>query len=293
MFVKYGEEYAQLAELLSDNAEAERARAEVKKVYEAVLEYGWDGDWFLRAYDAESKKVGSKECEEGQIYIEPQGFCTLAGIGVKEGLAEKALKSVEEKLDTKYGVMILQPAYTKYHLELGEVSSYPPGYKENGGIFCHNNPWVSIAETVLGHGDRAFEIYKKTCPAFIEEISEIHCTEPYVYSQMVAGRDAKFFGQGKNSWLTGTAAWTFVNVSQYILGVYPTHKGLSIDPCVPGDFGDFTLTRRFRGAVYRITVHTNGSQKGVKKLTVNGEVCEGNVIPYDAAVKEYAVEVEM
>ena len=293
MFVKYGEEYAQLAELLSDNAEAERARAEVKKVYEAVLEYGWDGDWFLRAYDAESKKVGSKECEEGQIYIEPQGFCTLAGIGVKEGLAEKALKSVEEKLDTKYGVMILQPAYTKYHLELGEVSSYPPGYKENGGIFCHNNPWVSIAETVLGHGDRAFEIYKKTCPAFIEEISEIHCTEPYVYSQMVAGRDAKFFGQGKNSWLTGTAAWTFVNVSQYILGVYPTHKGLSIDPCVPGDFGDFTLTRRFRGAVYRITVHTNGSQKGVKKLIVNGEVCEGNVIPYDAAVKEYAVEVEM
>ena len=293
MFVKYGEEYAQLAELLSDNAEAERARAEVKKVYEAVLEYGWDGDWFLRAYDAESKKVGSKECEEGQIYIEPQGFCTLAGIGVKEGLAEKALKSVEEKLDTKYGVMILQPAYTKYHLELGEVSSYPPGYKENGGIFCHNNPWVSIAETVLGHGDRAFEIYKKTCPAFIEEISEIHCTEPYVYSQMVAGRDAKFFGQGKNSWLTGTAAWTFVNVSQYILGVYPTHKGLSIDPCVPGDFGDFTLTRRFRGAVYRIAVHTNGSQKGVKKLTVNGEVCEGNVIPYDAAVKEYAVEVEM
>ena len=293
MFVKYGEEYAQLAELLSDNAEAERARAEVKKVYEAVLEYGWDGDWFLRAYDAESKKVGSKECEEGQIYIEPQGFCTLAGIGVKEGLAEKALKSVEEKLDTKYGVMILQPAYTKYHLELGEVSSYPPGYKENGGIFCHNNPWVSIAETVLGHGDRAFDIYKKTCPAFIEEISEVHCTEPYVYSQMVAGRDAKFFGQGKNSWLTGTAAWTFVNVSQYILGVYPTHKGLSIDPCVPGDFGDFTLTRRFRGAVYRITVHTNGSQKGVKKLTVNGEVCEGNVIPYDAAVKEYAVEVEM
>jgi len=293
MFVKYGEEYAQLAELLSDNAEAERARAEVKKVYEAVLEYGWDGDWFLRAYDAESKKVGSKECEEGQIYIEPQGFCTLAGIGVKEGLAEKALKSVEEKLDTKYGVMILQPAYTKYHLELGEVSSYPPGYKENGGIFCHNNPWVSIAETVLGHGDRAFDIYKKTCPAFIEEISEVHCTEPYVYSQMVAGRDAKFFGQGKNSWLTGTAAWTFVNVSQYILGVYPTHKGLSIDPCVPGDFGDFTLTRRFRGAVYRITVHTNGSQKGVKKLTVNGEVCDGNVIPYDAAVKEYAVEVEM
>ncbi len=187
MFVKYGEEYAQLAELLGDEAEANRARNEVAVMYDAVLKDGWDGDWFVRAYDAYSNKVGSKECEEGQIYIEPQGFCVLAGIGVKEGLAEKALNSVKEKLDTKYGIMILQPAYTKYHVELGEISSYPPGYKENAGIFCHNNPWVSIAETVLGHGDRAFEIYQKTCPAYVEEISEIHRTEPYVYSQMVAG----------------------------------------------------------------------------------------------------------
>ena len=189
--------------------------------------------------------------------------------------------------------MILQPAYTKYHLELGEVSSYPPGYKENAGIFCHNNPWVSIAETVLGHGDRAFEIYKKTCPAYIEDISEVHCTEPYVYSQMVAGRDAKFFGQGKNSWLTGTAAWTFVNISQYILGVYPTHNGLSIDPCVPADFGDFEITRKYRDAIYKISVKQNGAQKGIKKLTVNGKEVAGNVIPYEAGVKEYVVEAVM
>ena len=194
MFVKYGEEYAQLAELLGDDAEAKRARDEVAVMYDAVLKDGWDGEWFVRAYDAHSNKVGSKECEEGQIYIEPQGFCVLAGIGVKEGLAEKALDSVKEKLDTKYGVMILQPAYTKYHVELGEISSYPPGYKENAGIFCHNNPWVSIAETVIGRGDRAFEIYQKTCPAYVEDISEIHRTEPYVYSQMVAGRDAKYHG---------------------------------------------------------------------------------------------------
>ncbi|RKM60513.1 glycosyl transferase [Butyrivibrio sp. CB08] len=290
MFVKYGEEYAQLAELLGDDAEAKRAREEVKKVYDAATTAGWDGDWFVRAYDAHGNKVGSKECEEGQIYIEPQGFCVLAGIGVEEGLAEKALSSVKEKLDTKYGVMILQPAYTKYHLELGEVSSYPPGYKENAGIFCHNNPWVSIAETVLGHGDRAFEIYKKTCPAYIEEISEIHCTEPYVYSQMVAGKDAKFFGQGKNSWLTGTAAWTFVNISQFILGVYPTHKGLMVNPCVPKDFGDFSITRKYRGATYNITVKQNGAEKGVKSLIVNGKTVEGNVIPYEEGVKEYTVE---
>ncbi len=294
MFVKYGEEYAQLAELLGDTAEAERARKEVKVMYDAILADGWDGEWFVRAYDAYSNKVGSKECEEGQIFIEPQGFCVLAGVGVEEGLAKKALDSVKERLDTKYGVMILQPAYTKYHLELGEITSYPPGYKENAGIFCHNNPWVSIAETVIGRGDRAFEIYQKTCPAYVEEISEIHRTEPYVYSQMVAGRDAKFHGEAKNSWLTGTAAWTFVNISQYILGVYPTHNGLSINPCVPKGFGDFTLTRAFREGIYNITVkNPQNVEKGVVSLEVDGAKVDGHVIPYVKGKTEYNVTVTM
>ncbi len=294
MFVKYGEEYAQLCELMGDEAEAARARKEVATMYDAILKDGWDGDWFVRAYDAYSNKVGSKECKEGQIYIEPQGFCVLAGVGVKEGLAKKALDSVKEKLDTKYGVMILQPAYTEYHLELGEVSSYPPGYKENAGIFCHNNPWVSIAETVIGRGDRAFEIYKKTCPAYIEDISEIHRTEPYVYSQMIAGRDAKFHGEAKNSWLTGTAAWTFVNISQHILGVYPTHGGLSVDPCVPKGFGDFTLTRKFREGTYHIEVkNPDGVEKGIASMTVNGKAVDGHVIPYEKGKAEYHVVITM
>ena len=294
MFVKYGEEYAQLAELLGDKAEADRARAEVAVMNDAILKDGWDGEWFVRAYDAYSNKVGSKECEEGQIYIEPQGFCVLAGVGVKEGLAQKALDSVKERLDTKYGVMILQPAYTKYHLELGEISSYPPGYKENAGIFCHNNPWISIAETVIGRGNRAFEVYQKTCPAYVEEISEIHRTEPYVYSQMVAGRDAKYHGEAKNSWLTGTAAWTFVNISQYILGVYPTHSGLSIDPCIPEGFGDFKVTRSYRDVVYHINVkNPKNVQKGVASMTVDGVAVEGCVIPYEAGKKDVNVEVIM
>ena len=294
MFVKYGEEYAQLCEFMGNQAEADYARSEVQKMYDTVLTDGWDGDWFLRAYDAHGKKIGSRECEEGQIYIESNGFCPLAGIGVKEGLAEKALDSVKEKLDTEYGVMILQPAYTRYHLELGEISSYPPGYKENAGIFCHNNPWVSIAETMIGRGDRAFEIYQKTCPAYVEEISEIHRTEPYVYSQMVAGADAYTPGEAKNSWLTGTAAWTFVNVSQHILGVYPTHKGLSIDPCVPDGFGDFTLTRKFREGTYHIqVVNPHNVEKGVKSLTVDGQAVEGCVVPYVAGKKEYDVVVTM
>ena len=298
MFVKYGEEYAQLCELMGDWAEAVRARKEVAYMKEAVLKDGWDGEWFVRAYDAYSHKVGSAECEEGQIYIEPQGFCVLAGIGVEEGLAKKALDSVKNRLDTEYGVMILQPAYTRYHLELGEISSYPPGYKENAGIFCHNNPWISIAETVIGRGGRAFEVYQKTCPSYVEDISEIHRTEPYVYSQMVAGADAYIPGEAKNSWLTGTAAWTFVNISQYILGVYPTHGGLSINPCVPGDFGDFELTRKFREGTYHIRVsNPDRVEKGVKSLTVDGVAVDisasGCVIPYVKGKENYDVAVVM
>ncbi len=294
MFVKYGEEYAQLCELMDDRAEADYARAEVKKMYDAVLQDGWDGDWFLRAYDAYGNKIGSKECEEGQIYIESNGFCPLAGIGIREGLAEKALNSVKERLDTRYGVMILQPAYTKYHLELGEISSYPPGYKENAGIFCHNNPWVSIAETVIGRGGRAFEIYQKTCPSYVEEYSEIHRTEPYVYSQMVAGADAKYHGEAKNSWLTGTAAWTFVNISQHILGVCPTHAGLSIDPCVPKGFGDFEVTRKFREGTYTIKViNPDNVEKGVKSITVDGRTVSGCVVPYEKGKEHYDVVVTM
>ena len=294
MFVKYGNAYAKLCRLTGNTSEATRAEKEVAKIYDALLKDGWDGKWFLRAYDAHGQKVGSHECEEGQIYIETQGFCPLAGVGVKEGLAKEALDSVKERLDTKYGIVLLQPAYTRYHLELGEITSYPPGYKENAGIFCHNNPWVSISETVIGRGDRAFEIYQKTCPAYVEEFSEIHRTEPYVYSQMIAGRDAAFFGEAKNSWLTGTAAWTFVNISQHILGLLPTHEGLSVDPCIPHDFGDFELTRKFREGTYHIQVRNPKQvEKGVVSLRVDGQEIAGNVIPYVRGKKEYQVEVTL
>ena len=294
MFVKYGAEYADLCDLMNQPTEAARARSEVASMKEAILKDGWDGEWFLRAYDAFSNKVGSKECEEGQIYIEPQGFCVFAGVGLENGYAEKALDSVKEKLDSKYGIMLLQPAYTKYHLELGEVTSYPPGYKENAGIFCHNNPWVSIAETTLGRGDRAFEIYQKTCPSYVEEFSEIHRTEPYIYSQMVAGADAPRHGEAKNSWLTGTAAWTFVNISQYILGVYPTLNGLSINPCVPKNFGDFTMTRKFRNATYYITVkNPDNVEKGIRSVLVDGTPIDGCIIPYEKGKESYHVIVNM
>ena len=294
MFVKYGHEYAELCDHLHLTDEAAAARKSIDAVEQATLTAGWDGAWFRRAYDAFGKPVGSKECTEGQIFIEPQGMCVMAGIGKESGQAAQALASVEERLDTKYGVVLLQPAYTSYQLNLGEISSYPPGYKENAGIFCHNNPWISCAEAVLGHGDRAFEVYRKTCPAYIEDISEIHRTEPYVYSQMVAGKDAPTFGEAKNSWLTGTAAWTFFNVSQYILGIQPTLDGLKVDPCIPHTLGSFTVTRRFRGAVYHITVDNAAAvQHGVKVVTVDGRAIAGNVLPLAPAGTEVAVRVTM
>ncbi|HML68022.1 MAG TPA: glycosyl transferase [Clostridia bacterium] len=294
MFVKYGEEYAMLCDHLGRNDEAANARKEVKEMYEAVLNAGWDGEWFRRAYDALGNPVGSSLCDEGQIFIEPQGMCVMAGIGVTEGLAERALTSVKERLDTKYGIVLQQPAYTRYHVELGEISSYPPGYKENAGIFCHNNPWISCAETVLGHGDRAFEVYTRTCPAYVEEISDTRRTEPYVYCQMVAGCDAPTFGEGKNSWLTGTAAWTFMNVSQYILGIRPTLEGLAIDPCLPASIKGFTCERLYRGVRYHITVEKpDGVSKGVRSLVVDGKAIEGNVIPLDAAKTERNISVIM
>ena len=294
MFVKYGKEYAGLCDALHLPEEASDVRKAVKDMDEAIQTAGWDGRWFVRAYDAYSRPVGSHVNDEGQIYIEPQGMCVMAGIGLDNGKAEEALKSVEERLDTRYGIVLLTPAYTSYHVELGEISSYPPGYKENAGIFCHNNPWIACAETVLGHGNRAFEVFRKTCPVYLEEISEVHRTEPYAYCQMVAGKDAPTFGEGKNSWLTGTAAWTFTAISQYILGIQPTLQGLRIDPCIPDTVSGYTVHRTFRNVRYHIRIENPSHvQKGVVSVTVNGKLLEGNIIPPVTGKSEAYVVVQM
>ncbi|MBQ6583499.1 MAG: glycosyl transferase [Mogibacterium sp.] len=294
MFVRYGKEFAEILEDAGEPEEAARVLEEVSAMEARILDAGWDGAWFRRAYDAFSEPVGSIHNEEGQIYIEPQGMCVMAGIGLETGEAEKALASVEERLETEYGIVLQQPAYTRYHVELGEISSYPPGYKENAGIFCHNNPWIAIAETMLGHGNRAFQVFRKTCPVYLEEIGEIHRTEPYVYCQMVAGRDAPTHGEGKNSWLTGTAAWTFTMMSQYLLGIRPAMHGLTVDPCIPETMTGFRCDRKFRGAVYHITVDNSaGVQKGIASLTVNGKPVSGTMIPLQPEGTEADVRVIM
>ena len=294
MFVKYGTAYARLCIHLGLVKEAAKVTAAVDEMNTACLSAGWDGNWFRRAYDAYGAPIGSQECKEGQIFIEPQGMCVMAGIGKQSGEALKAMQSVEERLDTKYGIVLLQPAYTEYYLNLGEISSYPPGYKENAGIFCHNNPWIVCAEAEIGRGDRAFQVYARTCPAYTEAISDIHRTEPYVYSQMIAGKDAPSFGEAKNSWLTGTAAWTFLSISQAILGIQPTLDGLSIDPCIPSSWKEYTVHRKYRGAEYDITVkNPHAAQKGVASVTVNGTPITGTTLPIAPKGAKVTVEVTM
>ena len=281
LFVVCGRDYVELCAKVGLSEEAERAQKLVDDMVEAVKKHGWDGEWYLRAYDYFGRKVGSHENEEGQIFIESQGWCSMAGIGLEEGMVQKALDSVKERLDCEHGIVLNNPAFTKYVLEYGEISSYPAGYKENAGIFCHNNPWVIIGETVLGRGDYAWDYYRKICPSYTEFRSDLHKVEPYVYSQMVAGKDAARPGEAKNSWLTGTAAWNWYAITQYILGIKPSYDGLEIDPCICSQWKEYTVRRRFRGATYEITVkNPEGICKGVREIMLDGQSVDGNTIPH-------------
>ncbi|HET7082389.1 MAG TPA: glycosyl hydrolase family 65 protein [Candidatus Limnocylindria bacterium] len=295
LFVLAAIEMREIAARRDDTTEARRCAAAAAAMEAAVESSGWDGAWFRRAYDYFGAPVGSAENEEGQIFIEPQGICVMAGIGLRDGRAVRALASVRERLATPHGLMLVQPAFTRYHLNLGEISSYPPGYKENGGIFCHTNPWVMIAEAMTGNAAAALDYYLRINPSAREEISEIHRTEPYVYSQMIAGSDAATHGEAKNSWLTGTAAWNLVAVSQWILGIRPEHDGLRIDPQIPSEWEGFSVTRRFRGATYRIrVVKARGAVGRSTRLTVDGAELDGTLAPLPRTpAQEIAVEVRI
>ena len=302
-FVLYGAEYAAIAERRGLPDVAAQARAAVDEMRVAVENHGWDGSWFLRAYDYFGTPIGTHADTEGQIWIEPQGLAVMAGIGVdsddpttpesQASRAVAALDSVREMLGTPHGLVLQYPAYRTYRLSMGEVTTYPPGYKENGGIFCHNNPWVVIGETVLGRGDRAFDYWTRTAPAYREDISEVHRLEPYVYAQMIAGKEAPRHGEAKNSWLTGTAAWTFVAVSQYLLGVRPDYDGLVVDPQLGPAVPDFTVTRRARGATYVVTVRNSGTPGRRASLTVDGVPVEGRLVPYAAPGATVHVTAEL
>ena len=291
LFVLTGKQYVELCDKIAKHNEADRAQKCIDAMVEAVKKHGWDGEWYLRAYDFYGNKIGSKDNEEGKIFIESQGFCTMAGIGLEDGLVEKALDSCKKHLDSKHGMVLNHPAFTRYYVEMGEISSYPAGYKENAGIFCHNNPWVIIGETVARRGNDAWEHYTKICPAWIED-QQLHKVEPYVYCQMVAGKDAARPGEGKNSWLTGTAAWNWITITQYILGIKPTYDGIEIDPCIPSTLKKYTVHRVLRDATFDITVRNpHGRQSGVTSVILDGKAIEHPTIP--ATPGHHVVEVIM
>jgi cellobiose phosphorylase len=291
LFIMAAKELAQISAHLGLPDEYTRLNASIEQMAETIRQHGWDGAWFLRAYDHFGDVVGSHVCSEGQIFIEPQGLCTLAGVGVEDGMAERALQSVASRLATEHGVLLHQPAYTQYYLHLGEITTYPPGFKENASIFCHTNPWVMIAEAILGHGDLALEYYLRINPSQREAVSDLHRCEPYVYAQTIAGADSPSFGEAKNSWLTGTAAWNYVAITQWILGIRPDYEGLRVEPVLPEGWDGYTATRVFRGVIYAINVSRRGPGNDVH-LTVNGQPINGSLIPHTAAEK-IDVDVEI
>ncbi|MGE5315134.1 MAG: GH36-type glycosyl hydrolase domain-containing protein, partial [Acidobacteriota bacterium] len=294
LFCRAASDLARLCADLGRPVQASMYRLQAENMRRTIMEHGWDGAWFLRAYDAFGTKVGSAENNEGKIFIESQGWCVMGGAGLEDGCAERALESVYERLATPDGIILQQPAYSHYYANLGEVSSYPPGYKENAGIFTHNNTWIQIAETMLGHGDRAMEYYKSICPPSKEHRIDVYRSEPYVYSQMTAGRDAPVPGEGKNSWLTGTAAWSFVALTQHILGIRPDYRGLVVDPCIPGEWKEFTVRRKFRTSTYVITVKNSGGRnRGVRQVRVDGRMTDGNLIPDFHDGLEHTIEAEL
>ncbi len=282
LFVLAAREMAGIARWRGEETQAAAYLDEAGRMAGTVLQHGWDGAWFLRAYDDFGHKLGSSECAEGQIFIEPQGICCLAGIGLDDGHAAQALRSVADRLATQHGVLLLQPAYSTYHPEWGEITSYPPGYKENGGVFCHTNPWIMIAEAMVGHGDRAHDYYTRINPSAREAVSDVHRCEPYVYAQMIAGRDAPTCGEAKNSWLTGTAAWNFVAITQWLLGIRPTFGGLRVAPVMPVAWPGFDAARVFRGVTYLITVERHGAGNQVS-LLVDGRPVPGDIVPLPQA----------
>jgi cellobiose phosphorylase len=294
LFLRATDELSGLFHWLGKKSAAERIESNHAEMLHAVENQAWDGAWYRRAYDAAGKPVGSNENEEGKIYIESQGWCILGGAGLDNGRAATTLESVHEHLFTPNGMVLQSPAYSEYHPELGEVSSYPKGYKENGGIFCHNNPWIQLAHCRLGNGERALEYYRAICPSTKEADIETYRCEPYVYAQMIAGKEAPTPGEAKNAWLTGTAAWTFLSISQGILGIQPDYDGLRVDPCIPKDWDGFKVSRTFRGATYRITVsNPDGVCQGVHQMTVDGRVIEGNRIPLAPEGSECHVTIAM
>lgn len=283
-------EIAEIAKNKNDKKEFEKI---ILQMAQKLNKYAWDGAWWRRAFDDSGSPVGSAKNHEARIFLETQPWAVMAGISDQER-AQACMDSVHKDLYTKHGILLLQPAFRTYHPELGEISTYPKGLKENGSIFCHPNPWAIIAESILGRGSIAYDYYRAILPSAQNDSAELRKVEPYVYCQMVAGKDHPDFGEGKNSWLTGSAAWNFVAASQYMLGIRPHYDGIIIDPCIPKNWKGYKVTRVFRGTTYIINVkNIYKVHKRVSVIKLDGKRISGNMIPALKDGKTHQVEVIM
>jgi cellobiose phosphorylase len=289
----YGKALLEMSALLDTLGECEQAetyRAWYAQMRQRVNAVAWDGSWYLRYFDADGGPLGSQGNQHGQIYVNAQSWTVISGFATPER-ARLALEVVYRRLNTPSGIKLSAPGFNGYDPARGGVTTYPPGAKENGGIFLHANPWAIIAETLMGNGERAFQYYTQINPAAKNERIEVYQCEPYVYAQNILGDEHPQFGLARNSWLTGTASWAYQAATQYILGIRPEYDGLRIDPCLPPAWDGFRAVRRFRGAVYHIRVHNPGHVcRGVKELSVDGLRVEGSLAPLFPEGREHTVE---
>ncbi|MBY9012333.1 MAG: glycosyl transferase [Candidatus Lokiarchaeota archaeon] len=264
-----------------------------KKVNDHINKTAWDGQWYIRAFTDNGEVIGSKSNEEGKIFLNTQSWAILSKVApIDRGF--QCMDSVMENLVTKFGIKLLNPPYTRFYPELKGISTFPPGLKENGSIFCHSNPWAEIAECSLGRGDIAYEYFKKIALTSKNKIAEIHQTEPYIFSQMITGNDHPKFGAAKNSWLTGTASWTLKAATDWILGTRPEFHGLIIDPCIPKKWNKFRVIRHFRKAIYDIHVQNpEHLSKGIKEVRVDNQIQENNLLPVFKDGKKHIAEIKM
>ncbi len=289
--VKCARDFVELAKTLGKTADAKKYEKMANDMAARTNKVCWDGDWYAMAFDGWGTMLGSKKQADGKIYLNTQTWAVISGVAdSKRGPV--CMDGVKKYLDSKYGVALMYPGFKHFSPRLGGVSTFPPGLKENGGIFSHANPWAVIAETILGRADIAMKYYKQLLPTTKDQIQDVHKAEPYIYAQAIASREHRDFGFARNSWLTGAASWNFVAATQYILGVRPTYTGLVVDPCIPKEWKGFQVLRLFRGIEYRINVkNPKHVSKGVTSITVNGKKIQGNIIPVQKSVKKVEVEV--
>jgi cellobiose phosphorylase len=291
---QYGKALMDLIELCAftgDQELAQRYRADYEHMRNVVNEYAWDGEWYVRYFDHDGSPIGSKKNAQGQIWTNGQSWPVISGFAPADR-AKTALESVYRLLNTPNGIKLSSPGYDGYDAAKGGVTTYPPGAKENGGIFLHSNPWVMIAETLVGNGDRAFEYYNQINPAAKNDVIDVYECEPYVYAQNILGNEHPLFGLARNSWLSGTASWVYQAGVKHILGVAPSYAGLEVNPCIPKAWPGFSVLRRFRGAEYAITVQNpEHVSKGVAHVLVDGVKIVGNVIPAFSDGARHVVEV--